>query len=68
MLSKLLPHISQRCCLGLLPVPVPDDEGALAIVYKYNVLLKLFFDNVMVNINSLLGITYHIVEDKLRIF
>jgi hypothetical protein len=52
----------------LLPVPVPvDGEGALAIVYRYNVLLKLFFDNVMININSFLDITYHIIECKLRI-
>lgn len=48
ILSKLLPHISQRCCLGLLPDPV-DDEGALAIVYKYSVLLKLFFDRCVSN-------------------
>ncbi len=42
-----MPHISQRYCLGLLPTPV-DDEGALVIVYNYNVLLKLFFGQLRV--------------------
>jgi hypothetical protein len=32
----------------LLPDPV-DDEGALAIVYKYSILLKLFFDKCVSN-------------------
>ena len=39
--------MSQRYCLGLLPTPV-DDEGALVIVYNYNVLLKLFFGQLQV--------------------
>jgi hypothetical protein len=47
-----LSHISQRYCLGLFLSP-DDDEGALAIVYNCNILLKLFFGNDVTNINLL---------------